>query len=155
LTNIFYHHFTSPIGELYLYAEKNVLIALDFSSNNKYRNNELTKTPLLQQAQIELQQYFAGSLEKFSIPIQMQGTDFQIHAWQVLQNIPYGKTISYKEQAAQIGNENAVRAIGGANGKNPIPIIIPCHRVIAHNGTLGGYSGGLDIKRKLLNLEKR
>ena len=153
MTKHFYHHFLSPVGELHLYANSNELIAVDFNPIMQLRTVP-KKTSLLKQTQFELEEYFAKKRNSFSIPLQLQGTDFQVSAWQALQTIPYGRTISYKEQALMIGNKNASRAIGGANGKNPIPIIIPCHRVVAHDGSLGGYSGGLNIKRKLLQLEK-
>lgn len=97
--------------------------------------------------------YFAGNLQCFSLPLNMQGTPFQMAVWQALLNIPYGETISYKTLALNIDNPKAVRAVGSANGKNPLPIIIPCHRVIQSDQTLGGYSGGLTTKVNLLKLE--
>lgn len=101
----------------------------------------------------EFTDYFAGNLQCFSIPLNMQGTSFQMAVWQALRNIPYGETISYKTLALNIDNPKAVRAVGSANGKNPLPIIIPCHRVIQSDQTLGGYSGGLTTKVNLLKLE--
>ena len=103
----------------------------------------------------QLKEYFAGTRTKFTIPLSIGfGTKFQKSVWKQLEKIPYGKTISYKDLAGKIGSPNAFRAAGSANGKNPIPIIIPCHRVINHDRGLGGYSCGLDVKRKLLRLEK-
>lgn len=102
----------------------------------------------------QLTQYFEGSLKQFSIPLKLPGSNFQQKVWRGLQTIPYGKTRSYKEQAQQLGNEKAVRAVARANGDNRIAIIIPCHRVIGSNGTLTGYSGGLWRKKYLLNLEQ-
>ena len=101
----------------------------------------------------ELTEYFNGKRKYFSVPLDIQGTDFQKSVWRQLLNIPYGKTISYMLLAKLIGNSKAVRAVGKANGENPLPILIPCHRVINSNGKLGGYSGGLDLKEKLLEME--
>ncbi len=103
---------------------------------------------------LELDEYFKKKREVFTIPLKLIGTPFQIKCWEVLQKIPYGKTISYKEEAKNIGNEKAYRAVANANGKNNFSIIIPCHRVIANDGKLGGYTGGVWIKEFLLNLEK-
>ncbi len=101
----------------------------------------------------QLTQYFKGKRITFDIPVAPKGTDFQMRVWQQLLKIPYGKHISYGEQAKRMGSPKAVRAVGGANGKNPIGIIIPCHRVIGASGHLTGFGGGLDIKRRLLTLE--
>ena len=103
----------------------------------------------------QLKAYFAGELENFDLPLSPQGTPFQQRVWGELQKIPYGDTISYGELARRIGNPKASRAVGLANGSNPISIVIPCHRVIGANGKLTGYGGGLPIKEKLLALEKR
>jgi methylated-DNA-[protein]-cysteine S-methyltransferase len=103
----------------------------------------------------QLQEYFAGTLREFEIPLLMEGTDFQKRVWKNLQKIPYGETISYGELANRIGDPKAVRAVGAANGQNPLPIIVPCHRVIGSNGSLTGFGGGLENKRKLLDLESR
>jgi methylated-DNA-[protein]-cysteine S-methyltransferase len=101
----------------------------------------------------QLRAYFAKKLTRFDLPLQPEGTPFQIEVWRELQTIPYGKVISYGELAKRIGKPRASRAVGGANGSNPIPIIIPCHRVIGSNGKLTGYAGGLHIKEALLKLE--
>lgn len=103
----------------------------------------------------QLRAYFAGELEKFDLPLAPEGTPFQQKVWRRLCDIPYGETISYGELARRIGNPNASRAVGLANGSNPIPIVIPCHRVIGSNGKLTGYGGGLPIKEKLLALERK
>ena len=108
---------------------------------------------LLQETAAQIQPYFSGSLKNFSVPIDFVGTDFQQRVWRILQTIPYGKTISYAEQATQLGNPKAVRAVAAANGQNKISIIIPCHRVIGSNGKLTGYAGGLPRKQFLLDLE--
>ena len=108
---------------------------------------------VLTHATRELDMYFAGKLETFTMPVAPQGTPFRQLAWKGLQGIPYGQAISYKELAARIGNPKAIRAVGGANNKNPISIIIPCHRVVGANGSLVGYGGGLDVKEILLRHE--
>ncbi len=112
-------------------------------------------TPVLTQLKRELAEYFAGSRREFSVPLHPVGTHFQQAAWQGLVRIPYGVTRSYAQLAESIGHPRAVRAVGAANGRNPIAIVIPCHRVIATGGGLGGYGGGLDRKRLLLDLETR
>jgi methylated-DNA-[protein]-cysteine S-methyltransferase len=101
----------------------------------------------------QLKEYFAGTRKEFDVPLDIEGTDFQKRVWNELQNIPYGKTISYKSLSEKLGDVKAIRAVGKANGQNPIAIIIPCHRVIGANGSLVGYAGGLAIKEKLLHLE--
>ena len=101
----------------------------------------------------QLEEYFAGTRKKFDVPLDLEGTDFQKKVWEELKKIPYGKTISYKTLAEKLGDVKSIRAVGKANGQNPIAIIIPCHRVIGSNGSLTGYAGGLDIKEKLLHLE--
>jgi len=101
----------------------------------------------------QLREYFAGSRTRFSVPLHMEGTEFQQRAWRAMRKIRYGSTVTYAQQARMIGSPKAVRAVGSANGANPIPIIVPCHRVIASDGSLGGYALGLAMKRKLLALE--
>ncbi len=112
------------------------------------------ETELLLRAKGQLEEYFAGTRQTFDLPLNAKGTEFQQKVWAQLQLIPYGETSSYGQIAAAIGNPNASRAVGGANNKNPIGIIIPCHRVIGANGALIGYAGGLDVKETLLALEK-
>jgi methylated-DNA-[protein]-cysteine S-methyltransferase len=101
----------------------------------------------------ELEQYLAGKRKQFTFPIRTEGTEFNQKVWHELESIPYGETISYGELARRVGNSRAARAVGTANGRNPIPIVIPCHRVVASGGKLGGYGGGLPLKRRLLDLE--
>jgi methylated-DNA-[protein]-cysteine S-methyltransferase len=111
--------------------------------------------PLLRQATRQLDAYFAGELREFDLPLDLQGTDFQKVVWRQLCRIPYGETRSYSDIAAAIHAPKAVRAVGAANGRNPIPIVVPCHRVIGAGGSLTGYGGGLPLKRLLLDLEAR
>ena len=109
---------------------------------------------LLAEACRQLNDYFSGKRGSFDLPLGLDGTPFQRLAWQTLLTIPYGATLSYTEQARRMGREKAVRAVGNANGHNPLMLFVPCHRVIASNGTLGGYAGGTDRKRQLLSIEK-
>lgn len=115
---------------------------------------ESKEHPVLKKAAKQLQEYFSGKRKDFDIPLAAEGTEFQKKAWQELCQIPYGKTISYVEQAERLGNIKASRAVGTANGRNPISIIVPCHRVIAKSGSLAGFGGGLANKKFLLELEK-
>ena len=117
------------------------------------RNVENRTSPLMLEALRQFRLYFAGKLQAFDLPLEMAGTDFQKRVWKALRNIPYGETRSYGQLAAEIGAPRAVRAVGAANGRNPIPIIVPCHRVIGASGKLVGFGGGLEWKRFLLDLE--
>jgi O-6-methylguanine DNA methyltransferase len=110
--------------------------------------------PLLDKVQLELREYFAGKRREFGLPLDLRGTEFQRAIWRAIADIPYGDTRTYSEIARRAGRPAAVRAAGGATGANPVPILVPCHRVIAAQGKLGGFSGGLDAKRRLLALEK-
>ncbi len=145
---------SSPIGDLYLIANDQALIALDNVINDLYK--EATKTnshKILNLAVKQLDEYFAGKRFEFDIPLAPAGTPFQQKAWKALMKIPFGKVWSYGEQAKFLKSPKASRAVGGANGKNPIPIIIPCHRVIGSSGKLTGYSGGMNMKVGLLKHE--
>jgi methylated-DNA-[protein]-cysteine S-methyltransferase len=109
--------------------------------------------PLLMETLAQLRAYFAGQLREFQLPLDLAGTEFQVRVWRQLQTIPYGETRSYSAIAEAIGRSSAVRAVGAANGANPIPIVVPCHRVIGANGKLVGYGGGIPLKKRLLELE--
>jgi methylated-DNA-[protein]-cysteine S-methyltransferase len=111
--------------------------------------------PIVEQARRELGEYFAGTRTSFDVPLDPVGTDFQQQAWIALRTIPFGETVSYGEQAARIGDKRKARAVGAANGKNPISIIVPCHRVVGSDGSLTGFAGGIDAKRFLLDHERR
>lgn len=113
------------------------------------------ETPLLKEAGRQLQEYFIGKRVEFALPLEPAGTKFMQQVWEALRTIPYGETRSYREIAERIGNRNAARAVGLANNRNPLPIFIPCHRVIGTNGKLTGYRGGLQIKERLLELERQ
>ena len=156
-----YDELESPVGVLTLIASDQGLHAILWDNdraNLKYRTLlhgliHNTRHPILTETKQQLGEYFQGKRKRFDIPLVLDGTDFQIQVWQQLLQIPYGQTISYGEQAARIGNKNKARAVGMANGLNPISIIVPCHRVIGKNGSLTGFGGGLDKKALLLNLE--
>ena len=117
------------------------------------RGSRGPETPLERQAAAELEEYLAGRRTEFTVPLRPQGTAFDHRVWDAVASIPYGETGTYGEIARAIGNPNGARAVGTANGRNPVPIIIPCHRVVAAGGKLGGYGGGLPLKRRLLDLE--
>ncbi|MBM3741872.1 MAG: methylated-DNA--[protein]-cysteine S-methyltransferase [Actinobacteria bacterium] len=147
---------STPIGKLTLVASPRGLQRVIFGARKLSQTKRArTKTSgHLTQAERQLREYFAGERKKFSIKLDIGGTEFQESAWLALKRIGYGKTISYAQQARLVGKPKACRAVGSANGKNPVAIVLPCHRVIASGGTLGGYGGGLAIKRKLIALEK-
>lgn len=147
------YYYNSPIGILKIVASEGYLNEISFAQ--KKGENPSSLSPILLTCKEQLDLYFAKKLQIFNIPIKFTvGTPFQQEVWQKLCEIPYGATVSYKQIAQNVKREKAVRAIGGANNKNPIVIIVPCHRVIGANGKLVGYGGGLDKKEYLLNLEK-
>jgi len=152
----------SPVGKLHFIATDQALLCLAFDQNSdacqcRLDVGELAEqeNPIISQVKRELAEYFEGKRRSFSVPLQLHGTEFQKKAWEALRSIPFGATISYQQQAAQLGQAGAVRATGTANGRNPVAIIVPCHRVVRSDGTLGGYAGGLHIKASLLALESR
>lgn len=143
-------------GKYTLNEEDGSITNLSFGDSSKLpKNVEIKETPLLKKAHQQLEEYFQGQRQKFDLPLSPQGTDFQKKVWQALQTIPYGQTATYKEIAIKAGSPKGSRAVGMANNKNPIGIIIPCHRVIGTNGTLTGYAGGLELKQQLLDLESK
>ena len=159
----------SPVGPLFLAASGRGLVALEFDarllgqqtirpnprdlrSEGKYVRFERSEPGLRTYVQ-ELEEYFAGERRKFDFPLDLRGTEFQLACWRALLAIPYGETRTYADIARAVGRPQGFRAVGMANNRNPIAIVVPCHRVIASDGTLCGYGGGLDVKRKLLELE--
>ncbi len=153
-----YQEVPSPVGQLFIVADEHNLQALCFAINWKKVRAGLGEikeksTMITRQTREQLREYFRGQRVTFSQPLALTGTRFQEAAWQALLAIPYGETRSYSQQAKSMGNPKAVRAIGHANTLNPIPIIVPCHRVIAKSGKLAGYAGGKDVKKFLLQLE--
>lgn len=161
--------FNSPVGPLFLAASKQGLVALEFdrrlpnqqtirpnprdlraeSKSLRFEESDQELSPYVR----ELEEYFAGRRREFRFPLDLRGTDFQLACWRALLQIPYGETRSYADIARTVGRPRGFRAVGMANNRNPIAIVVPCHRVIASDGTLCGYGGGLDVKRKLLELE--
>jgi AraC family transcriptional regulator of adaptative response/methylated-DNA-[protein]-cysteine methyltransferase len=145
----------TPLGSMLALADENALFSLEFSDRIEEHPEIIPeKTDPIKSIEAELKSYFKGFLKEFKTPLQLSGTAFQKMAWNALLKIPYGETRSYLEQAAAIGKKSAYRAVANANGANKIAIVIPCHRIINHNGALGGYSAGLDRKKFLLELEK-
>lgn len=148
----------SPLGLLYIAATEKGLSSVSWSEpvdGEKYGLSDSDAVAeILHRAAGELKDYFAGNLTRFTVPLDLVGTEFQKSVWASLLSIPYGETVSYRDIAVKLGNPRAIRAVGTANGRNPVPIIVPCHRVINANGQLGGYSGGLDKKTLMLQLEK-
>jgi methylated-DNA-[protein]-cysteine S-methyltransferase len=144
----------SMAGPLFLAASSKGLLRLEFEARVQKLNIQLRESkPDLAPYLRELDEYFAGERREFSMPLDLRGTEFQLACWRALLEIPYGETRSYREIAQAIGHAHAYRAVGMANNRNPIAIVVPCHRVIASSGSLCGYGGGLDLKRRLLDLE--
>ncbi len=153
---------TSPIGELTILATNDGLAAIDWHDDLGHHTDVPSGDvadvaagdhPILRQVVAQLDEYFVGERTDFDLPLAADGTPFQHQAWDALVKIPYGATVSYGEQAAMLGDKNKARAVGAANGKNPIPIIVPCHRVVGSTGKLTGFAGGLDTKTWLLDHE--
>jgi len=149
---LYYSRIDSPAGHLLLVVSTRGLVALEFRGG-KIREGWIESSEKTAPYASQLEEYFAGRRRCFDLPLDIRGTDFQKRCWQELLKIPYGETRSYAAVARAMGNPTAVRAVGLANGQNPIAIIVPCHRVIGSDGSLTGYGGGLENKRKLLELE--
>ena len=153
---MYYCYLDTPIGELLLAGENDALSMIGFPKGSMRRDPEsdwIYNEKPLAIARQQLQEYFAGDRKDFDLPLRLDGTEFQVKVLKALQKIPYGETVSYGEIAKRIGKPKAVRAVGAANGRNPIPIVVPCHRVIGSGGDLTGFGGGLDTKEALLRLE--
>ena len=158
ISEVSYTRIDSPVGKLLLAADPQGLRLVSFESSKRaapvqspWKEDNAPFAEVIRQ----LQAYFSGELKHFDLPLAPEGTEFQLRVWNSLRTIPYGETISYAQLAQKIGNPQAVRAVGLANGSNPIPIIVPCHRVIGSDGSLTGFGGGLANKQKLLALEGR
>jgi methylated-DNA-[protein]-cysteine S-methyltransferase len=153
----YWHEIASPVGGLLLAGDGQTLRLIYFQSGPHARRPEREWVPdpaPFRSVIAQLSEYFAGRRREFDLPLGPHGTEFQRSVWKALTRIPYGETLSYGELARRIGNPRASRAVGLANGANPLPIVVPCHRVIGADGSLTGFGGGLDIKRKLLALER-
>jgi methylated-DNA-[protein]-cysteine S-methyltransferase len=159
--NSYYTYYPSPIGILKIEFNKEALLKIEFDDHlrevkNNCQKNFYEDKKILKIYNLifdQLNQYFLGKRDSFEIPLQLEGSSFELKVWNHLENIPYGKTYSYSQLAADIGKPGAARAVGQANSRNPISIIIPCHRVISADGSINGYSGGTWRKRWLLNHE--
>ena len=155
--NTVYTIIDTPLGKMTIQANQEGLLGAWFETQTTQPEDLGTfdeHSPILLTAATQLSEYFCGNRNDFSLPLAAKGTPFQMQVWQALTTIPYGKTWSYQELANAVGNPKAVRAVGLANGKNPISVIVPCHRVIGKNGKLTGYAGGVERKKKLLSLEQ-
>ena len=144
--------FATPIGPLTLHARDGALTGVWMEDDPELAERR-DDSPPLGEARRQLEAYFAGELREFDLPLAPSGSAFQLRVWEELRAIPYGETISYGELARRVGDPSAARAVGLANGRNPLPVIVPCHRVIGADGSLTGFGGGLDRKRRLLELE--
>jgi methylated-DNA-[protein]-cysteine S-methyltransferase len=158
--NLWYKFVASPIGKLQLVASDDGLVAILWENDNprRVRLSELVENPdhpVLVRTEKELGEYFAGKRDAFTIPLDMRGTHFQKQVWEALLGIPFGETRTYGQLAHQLGKPKATRAVGAANGRNPLAILVPCHRVIGFSGKLTGFAGGLEAKAHLLRLEGR
>ena len=154
---MYYSHMDSPIGRLLLAGDEGGLRLISFPTGSRTRDVEpgwMENDAPFVEAKRQLAAYFAGELTEFDLPLAPEGTPFQLSVWQALRRIPYGKTVSYGAIAESIGRPSASRAVGAANGANPLPIVVPCHRVIGSTGKLTGFGGGLDTKAALLALEQ-
>ena len=158
MREIFYDRYIAPIGPLTVGVTADGLAALEFEKSYVQPDRRPGDTWVRLPARVapviaELKEYFAGKRRRFSMPLDLRGTDFQLRCWRALLEIPYGETITYAELARRVGSPRGFRAVGMANHDNPVAIVVPCHRVLASDGSLGGYGGGLEIKRALLELE--
>lgn len=151
--NLTHYPYQTPLGHLTIASDGSAITAIAFGEQTLA--GERRATELTNRAANQLQEYLAGKRRAFDLPLAPEGTDFQKRVWAALVEIPYGQTRSYSEIAAAIGNPKACRAVGGANNRNPLPIVVPCHRVIGANGALVGYAGGSKTKARLLDLERR
>lgn len=143
-------YYLSPLGWLRLESDGLNLTRIEFKPRGKHIK---TSCEVLKETIAQLKEYFSGTRKDFAVPIKFSGTEFQIRVWKTLERVAYGKTVSYSELAELSGSKNAFRAVGNALGKNRVPIIIPCHRVLATGKKIGGFTGGLSLKRKLLEVE--
>jgi methylated-DNA-[protein]-cysteine S-methyltransferase len=157
---LFYKEMESPVGKLKLVAKSEALVAIlwDQERPNRMKLDTMNldpRHPILLETERQLSEYFAGQRTRFDLPLQPHGTEFQKKVWQALREIPFGETKSYLDLARAVGSPEASRAVGAANAKNPLSIVVPCHRVVGADGTLTGFAGGLEAKAALLALEAR
>ena len=158
MSEVRYAYCDGLLGKMLLVADERGLRSINFPASRRAEQVKAEwceDSPSFTEATRQLHAYFAGELTEFHLPLALEGTEFQLRVWESLLGIPYGETVSYGQLATRLGNPKASRAVGLANGSNPIPIIVPCHRVIGSNGSLVGYGGGLENKKALLALESR
>jgi methylated-DNA-[protein]-cysteine S-methyltransferase len=154
LVSMNYYRIDTPIGELQLVSDGTHLHKIQFAGRHSLDDDDIhQEDTVICACTAQLNEYFAGNRQHFNLPLGAHGTEFQQSVWSALSAIPYGELRSYKDIAEAIGKPKAVRAVGAANGRNPLPIVVPCHRVIGSNGTLTGFAGGLALKTQLLTLE--
>jgi len=153
MLNTEFKYYRSPLGWIEIQASNDAVTSLVFCDERK--NNECNDSAILKECVRQLDEYFAGRLTKFDLPVKQEGTEFQQNVWNALMDIPFGKTASYGDVAKALNHPKAVRAVGAANGKNKIGIVVPCHRVIGADGSLTGYAGGLNRKKWLLTHETK
>ncbi|MDR3264036.1 MAG: methylated-DNA--[protein]-cysteine S-methyltransferase [Clostridiales bacterium] len=146
-------YYDYPIGTIGIAEENGAVTRVFYADAKAPKAHANAETPLIKKAAVQLGEYFGGTRKQFDLPLSLRGTDFQRAVWAALISVPFGETRSYKDIAVQIGNPKACRAVGGANHRNPIMIIVPCHRIVGHDGGLGGYACGQAVKRGLLGLE--
>ncbi|CUP32356.1 methylated-DNA--[protein]-cysteine S-methyltransferase [Clostridium baratii] len=146
--------YDTDIGKIGIEEKDGFIVKVHFGINNSFKDEEIKETYVIKSAYIQLNKYLKGEIKEFNVPLKVDGTEFMKEVWNGLLKIPYGVTLSYKELGEKIGRPKAARAIGLACNKNPIPIFIPCHRIVGSNGNLTGYLGGLNIKKRLLEIEK-
>lgn len=146
-------HFKSPIGTIEIQAEKEGIHSIQFLNEEPEKWVE-EEDPIIQKALLQLALFWSGQIQQFELPLVLKGTEFQVKVWRKLLEIPKGKTISYKELALSLGDAKLAQAVGSANGKNPVAVVVPCHRVIGNDGKLVGYASGLWRKQELLDFER-
>jgi methylated-DNA-[protein]-cysteine S-methyltransferase len=147
--SLYYDNYDTPLGKMEITADDQAVLSIHYVKKTK----KTKSNPITNIAKIQMLQYFAGELEEFDMPMAPAGTDFQQQVWRALTSVGYGDTCCYSDIADKIENPKAVRAVGAANGKNPMTIVVPCHRIIGRDGSLTGYAGGMDKKAWLLNHE--
>lgn len=150
---LYYSVYDTQEGKVTVISNCDAIVGLRIGEE-AVENALCLRTPLMDKAVSEITEYFNGERKYFDLPLKLEGSDYQKKVWNILRNIPYGKTITYKDVAEEMGKKKSFRAVGGAIGKNPILLLIPCHRVVGLNGSLTGYAGGIEIKKNLLKLEK-
>ena len=155
--NIYSSSLQTPFGRVLLFADSRGLTGIVLPGTNRKECSSWypadCKNPILEQGARQIREYFAGSRTTFALPLSLAGTPFQMRVWEIIKTIPYGRTMSYGDIARELGHSNKARAVGGAAHANPLPLVIPCHRVLGAKGVLTGFAGGLDLKKRLLSLE--